>query len=208
MTRDEMISHAIINLDDTSTQFFTGADFNDAIQDCYDGVVAFCETRETSGKLNLEANKTFYHLPTYFSDFLRIIAIWNNQTNRWMTPVGLKELVRLDDRWELRTGQPYLFWPINNEYVAFFPRVTATVGTLDIFYKRIADTLISTSEPDIPLEHQQLFENYLTFDMLDQIEEYAKSMRYWKQYQVNMNDVKRALNGRLSPDLMLRLKEA
>jgi len=207
MTRDQIIEVVRGNLSQDGLDFFTLLDFTDSIQDGYNLAVGYSECIEGYGTIDFVSELTYYDFSTLLTNYLRPLAIFNNNTNRWLEATSLKELQKIDYKWETVHGEPIMFWPINFKYVALFPRPSTATGNMTIFYKKVADTLTGGTTPEIPDECVDVLEQYVTSDMLDQLEEYNKSTRYFKEMQETLEGLKKLVNKRLLPDIILRLRD-
>lgn len=209
MTKGETISKVgealVANL--STEAFLSTDDYNDSFDDIYSFLVALAETRETYGTINLQANLTYYNFAELLPNYLRVIAIFSNQTNRWLDPVNLIQLQQYDSRWEIRTNEPHSFWPVDSKYVAVFPRVSTSAGTLLVFYKQKATTLNNEDTPDIPDENTLSLESGMVSDLLDQFEEFNLSLKHFDAFKLELAKLKQRVNRRqanLFPRLMPR----
>lgn len=198
---DQIAANVQRNLDDLSANFYSLADdIYPSIQDGYNLVAALCETIENSANVNFSSGKVFYNFKSSITDYLRIFGIYNNNTNRWMTPVTLMDLFRLRDNWELASGEPYLFLPIDWKNVAIFPSQATAVGSMTVLYKSTAPTLTINDTPEIPVSEQVVLENYATDDLLDQAQEWVKALGYANLMDSSMDEILRIVRDRQRPN--------
>lgn len=204
MTRDQISDRVQRHLNDEGI-FYTVDDLNDSIQDGYAEVAAFtgCIFKATS--INLTANLTYYDMGALIPDYLAVTSIFNPATKRWLQPTNLRLLEELRSDWELATGNPFLFWPVNFRFIAIYPRVTVSSGTLYIFYRANADTLTGTSTPQFPEENQSVLENYVQCDLQEQAEEFIKAKLEFNSYISSITELKQAQRSFRFPDLPMRL---
>ena len=182
MNRDEIKNRVRDNLLDEGQVHWEDFDLNTAIQDGYDEVALFTQCIEKVATLTLVSNLTYYKMIDYFSDYYRIVAIWNTDTNRWLEPIAISELNESHPRWETLIGQPAFFTPIGIDYVAITKKPLIATSTLLIFYISTANTLAGSTIPTIPISSHEVLEDYATAILLDQTLEYAKSQRYYENY--------------------------
>lgn len=182
MTRDELAARINRNLN-SSGVFYTPDDINDSIQDGYDEVTAFCGTIEKAVSLPFIANLTYYDFATLISDFVGVVAIWNTTTKRWLFPISERKLDQERDNWEIATGTPEYFYPVNYRYVAIYKKPSAAgYGNMYVFYRAAAPTLSGNTTPLLPVEFVDILENYTTADMLEQQREWVKATEEQKEY--------------------------
>jgi hypothetical protein len=204
MTRDQITNRVQKNLNDEGV-FYSSDDLNDSIQDGYAEVAAVTGCIFKGTTVNLTANLSYYDFGSLIPDYLGVTAIFNPTTKRWLSPTNLRLLEDLRDDWELATGNPFLFWPVNFRFVAIYPRVTISSGTLYVFYRATADVLAGITIPQIPEEHQSILENYVTCDLQEQAEEFSKASLEFNSYVAGLKDLKQAIRSYNHPDLVHRL---
>ena len=204
MTRDQIASKVQTSLNDSGI-FLTAADLNDSIQDGYSEVTALTGCIFKATTVNIEANLSYYDFGLLIPDFLAVTAIFNPTTKRWMVPTNLRLLEDLRNDWELAIGNPFLFWPVNFRFVAIYPKLTTSTGTLYVYYRAHADTLTSTSTPQIPDDLQRVLEEYTEGDLLEQSEEFTKAGLSLTKYFKDIQELKQATRTFRIPDLVSRL---
>lgn len=207
MTRDEIKTRVASNLYDSGMVNFTDDTINDSIQDGYDEVSLLTQCIEKIATVSFVDQLTYYNLATLISDYYRVIAIWNNNTNRWLEPIAFGELEEFGSRWETYNGEPSHFSPVGWEYVAIYRKPSTASGNMLVFYKAFADTLAGGSTPVIPAGEGNILEYYSTQDLLDQHLEYAKAQTYWNIYSEQLREVIRDINKRSLPDRLYLLAQ-
>lgn len=204
MTRDQISDRVKNNLNDNGV-FYSAEDINDSLQDGYAEVTAYTGCIFKATTINLVANLSYYDMGSLTPDFLAVTAVFNPITKQWLAPTNLSKLEGLRNDWEVATGNPFLFWPVNFRFMAIFPRVTVSSGTLYVFYRAHADTLLGTSTPQIPEEHQAVLENYVTGDLLEQAEEFTKASVELESYFKTIKDLRDSTRKFRTPDFQSRL---
>lgn len=171
------------NLDDIAGRFFNTADLDNSIQDAYDD--AICLTRAIIKKVTLN----FSTVPYYdfkalgVSDFMAVVAIYNNQTNRFLRDdVTIKHFDQIRDDWELWTGTPDYWAASNFKYTIIIPKQAVASGTFDLYYWATAPLVLPSDTPLLPTDLTKLIEFYSTPDLLEQAEEFTKANDYWETY--------------------------
>lgn len=202
MTLTEITDRVQTNLDDLGANFFDpNADVQPSIQDGYNLITALTESIEGHADVNFQDGLVFYDLTTTgIPDFLRIFGVYNNNTLRWMYPTSMLELYRIRDNWEMATGDPYWFLPIDYKTIALFPAMPVGTGSMTLLYKKKADVLTSNSQPQLPQEHQTVLEYYATDDLLDQAQEWTKALEYAGMMDVTIEQIRKVLRERSQPN--------
>jgi hypothetical protein len=192
MTRDQLTVNIANTLKDAGLSFFTSTDINNAIQDGYDEISAFCHQIDATGNITLVVNKTYYNVPTLLSDFLTVVAVYNNNTKRWLDPTSPRILRDTRWDWENWIGEPKFFFPHSWEYIGIAPKpgILSANPTLTLFYRAQADTLASSSIPKLNTNYNRLIESYAVFDLLTQAREYKKAQSFYKDYIAGIKEYK------------------
>ena len=207
MTRDQIAARLQANLQDLGV-FYETADLNDSIQDGYSEIVSLTGCIFKAARVAQVSNLTYYDMAAYIPDFWAVTAIWNTNTKRWLTPTNIKLLDDLRNDWELANGNPFLFWPVNFRFVAFYPKLATASGYFYIFYRAQADTLSASTIPNIPEDLQGILEDYSTCDLLEQAEEFTKAKLQFTEYVKGIRALKQATRSFRLPDLSTGLANA
>jgi hypothetical protein len=206
VTRSEVKTQVRTGLDEATANFWTDEDLNDSIQDCYDLSTVMTATIEKSMEINLQANLTYYDLRTLIPDFYSVFAVYNPQTRLFLDPSSELLARALRPDWELATGQPRGFFPLNFRYIAIYPRPVVTQGTLKVMYRAAAPTLTSDSTSFLtPQELDPAFEEYVIGDLMAQQVELVKYSRRMQSYLVSLGATKSRQSGRQLPDRLFQL---
>lgn len=200
MTRDEIATQVKTELDDLGASFYeVDKDINPSIQDGYNLISALCEADEGYATINFVDELVYYDFSALISNFLHVIGIFNNTTRRWLNPIGMLDLLRMRDDWELITGQPRYFVPVDWKHCLLNPVLTHATGSMIVMYKAKAGTLSSNSTPNLPPEYQDVLLDYTVDDLLDQCEEFHKAMTYFNLWNTSVDNIKRVIDKRSSP---------
>lgn len=209
MSTKLQIANSIRDFLNDQGYFYNSDDINNSLQDGYDEVAAASGCIEKMVAIPFTLNTVYYDLRTLISDFVCLVGIYNRRVKRWMTPCSCRELDQLRSDWELATGEPFAFWPVNYRYMAIYPAINA-VGTVAInymyiVYKAAADTLADSTEPAIPLPIQgDILEEYTLMDMYEQAEEWTKASLSNKHY-LEKHDELRVLIEKRDQERLVRL---
>lgn len=196
------------HLDDQSAGFFTPTDITDSLQDGYNYVTCLTECIEKIATVDFVAGLCYYNFPNLIPDFGRVFGIFNNDTNRWMEPIGNIELYKLRDDYELTNGEPYWFQPISYQYVMIYPAPAAVTSgqKMTVMYKATAPTISGDLVPNIPSQHQTALEYYSTKDLLTQCEEFYKALKWNELLGSEVEHVRKYMRERTSPNTIYYFK--
>jgi len=195
------------NLDDAGVTFYSEADLTESFEDAYSDIFFF--TRCLIKKVTLPfINRTAYDFKLLgVEDFMCVIAIFNNNTNRWLLDnVTYRDLDAIRSDWELWTGQPAIWCPVNFDLNVIAPYMPDPTGTFDLYYAAKApDITDDTVTPLVASDCQDLFEQYVSCDMLESAEEFGKAIEYFKMYNEELDDYLERVRNLAKRDLLLRI---
>ncbi len=181
-TRDSLAADIRNNLEDAGVTFYSADDVNDAIQDAYDDIAVMSGCIQKSATISFVSLLSYYDFRSLISDYFAVVAIYNNNSNRWMYPDTRRSFDKERSDWELMTGEPFSFCPIDSKRVCIVPRFTVATGNMTVFYRATADTLGATDTPQIHTDMTTLIEHYVTADLLDQQQEFIKADAWFQKY--------------------------
>lgn len=203
MTRDEILSRVRLNLDDAGVTFWSSQDASDSIQDGYDDVAVTTLCIEKTTTLTAVSGLLYYNFYRLISDYICTKAIFNGNTNQWLTPLSISGFRSYDTKWETVPGQPYLYCPVSFEYVALWPVYIGVAQNYTVLYSAQADILGATTVPQIPTQFQTILEDFVTADLLEQAEEDAKADHYWIQYLKKQIQLKQYMLDRMRERILM-----
>lgn len=233
-TRGQIKTNARINLADRGVTFYSEDDLNDSIQDAYDDIAALTQCITKSVDLNFTAYTSYYDFKNNFSvaDYMGTTAIFNYTSNLWLRDdMSLRDLDRIRRDWETWTGTPQFWSPSDPVRIAIAPKVTVNtngvaLGAFDsgsfssafyitgaaptagfrLYYWAVAPTL--ASDNDILLvasDFSDLFENYITGDLLEQAQEFKKAGVFWIEYYKSIEQYAERVKKNNKADLLMRV---
>ena len=202
LTRDDTAARVRFNLDDAGITFFSADDINDSIQDGYDEVVAIARTITNSSAITLTNETSYYNLSSLISDYIHVVALFNDNTNRWLDYYAHVLLRELRSDWELAKGESEGFTVWDGRWISVFPRLVTAAGTITVIYKASANTLVAATVPSIPFQYERILEKYCTMDLLEQSEEWVKAGLWFKDYFTDLAELKKHMNNRILTDMI------
>lgn len=206
LTRDQISARVRVNLNDAGITFYSADDLNDSIQDGYNEVVSISRTIETTATITFVDNLSYYNFSTLISDYLHVIAIYNNNTKKWLDYLPLKVLQEIDGKWETKIGNPKYFTVLDDSYIALFPKLGTATGDMLVVYKASANTLSAATVPTLPESFQHTLEKYSTMDLLEQAEEFTKAIEWFKEYSEQLQELEQQMNSRNTTDRIMQMQ--
>lgn len=186
MTFGELKTDTFRRLQESSTSpvFWTEEDVETALNEGYAELADAAEWYEIERTLDLLASRPYYDLRTVFAEpILSVKAIFNPQTNRWLTPTSPHEEDRRDRRWETVPGEPWRWMRRGWQWVGLLPLVAADSGTVRLRLTSVPPAMVEDS--DVPgfvrALHRGLVE-YALADLWAQDGETTKALEAWQQY--------------------------
>ncbi len=182
MTFSDVKLNVRANLDDAGVTFYSLDDLIDSIQDAYDDI-SF-QAKNIIKKTQISFKTSPYYDFSILEDFIQTIAIFNNNTNRFLKDnLSLRDFDKLRSDWEIWSAIPEWFCPADLKMNVIVPYYgTVPLYKFDLYYAAQAPTLNDSDIPLIKNDSQKLLEWYSTADMLEQAEEYTKALPYWNLY--------------------------
>jgi hypothetical protein len=184
MTFQELQDIVRSNLNDEGVTFWSETDLIESMEDAYADVafLSKCIVRKVS--IPFEATPYYDFALLGVQDFLCVTAIFNENTNRWIhDDLSYRDFDKVRDDWELWTGTPQYWAPVNFELNCIVPYMPEPVGNMTLYYaSKAPNNFDPTDTPLLATDVQKLLEYYCTGDMLEQAEEYVKANMYFEQY--------------------------
>lgn len=174
------------------------SDVNDAINEGLEELSDATEFYEQSSILKLRDEATYYDLRTALpSTVLRITAIYDSTTNRWLIPADVSDFDYYGVRqWELARGNPINFLVRGLWWLGLFPAI-ATGYSIRVQYRGIHPPLqYSTESPQqLPETYHSSLVDYAVYTLLADDNEASAAMRYWQRYKAAESELARKGSG-------------
>ncbi|MGQ9845893.1 MAG: hypothetical protein ACUVQP_00110 [Bacteroidales bacterium] len=171
--------------------FFTDADIYDSLMDGYTTICMYTGLLNKQYNLPIVANQVYYDL-SHLSDYLRIVAVYNPNTNKFLTAITYTVLNKSLLQWELTAGTPQFYCPFPVNMIAFYPHYAVKPQhDLTIYYKAWESNFYSQGDIDLPDAAEDCLINYVVSDLYDQILEIEKSKIRWTKFINELNEIKR-----------------
>lgn len=185
-------------LDESGTVFYTDADINEAIDAGYDEISDATEFFERQANIPLLKRRTYFDMTTNLSDtFLSPRRAYHPTTNRWLSPSDTREMdFHTYTQWELTEGSPQKMLMRGNWWLGIFPKETADIGVIRLYYTSIPDAMEDSAEPAFPKEFHPGIIEFVLSDLLGQARETKKSLSHWAAYIGYQDGLKSYVEGR------------
>ena len=208
-TRGQIKTTVRTNLNDNGITFWSEDDLNDSFQDAYDDIVCISQCIVKSTIVNWIPDLVYYNPITdlSISDYLAPVAIFNLSTNLWLRDdLNLRDLDRLRRDWECWVGTPQFWCSSDPLHFAIAPHLNVGTPSFKLLYWATAPLLTSDSNTLLTASDvQNLFEFYVTADMLEQAQEYVKASEYWTKYYNSLQEYSARVKTNNKSDLLLRV---
>jgi len=206
----QIIDNVIVRLEDPDYKFFSVSDLVLAYNNALDEIADATEIHELTAMVRRKKAAPYADLRGILGpDALRVTAVWNPNTNRWLEPTTPEELDSLHGRkWEGR--QDYSRWwfmrglyflgtypacpddtsPLRLHYAATFPHVVEDGGLV---------TGTST-KAELPSDFSDAIENHMLYELFAQRKETEKSLMHYRDYATHEKELSDLANNRMRRD--------
>lgn len=108
---------------------------------------------ETTAAWNVPAATTYFHMLSYFSDWMVPLRI-TTSTGQKVRPARVEELTALDTNWQDSAGAPYRYAAAGADFLALYQQPPSTGTTLSVTYVQAPVALVNPADtPQIPAEY-------------------------------------------------------
>lgn len=188
----QIIDSVIVRLEDPEYKFFSLSDLVLAYNNAQDEIADATEVNELTAMVQRKKGAPYADLRGILGpDALRVTAVWNPSSSRWLEPITVEELDNLHGRkWERR--QDYSRWwfmrglyflgtyptcendisPLRIHYAAMFPHVKENGGLVTGL----------TSKAELPSDFSDAIENHMLYELFAQRKETGKSLANYEEY--------------------------
>jgi hypothetical protein len=182
-----------LNESATSPVFWEEGDVGDALNEGMEELADATEFYEGTFPISLVMNCTYYnllllfapHAPDFENEPLRVTAVFNSQTNTWLTPASVRDLEADSLRWEVVTGPPEKFFMRGLWLLGLFPKPPANIGTVVAHGVAVPPNMtLATDIPPFPIDFHPALIEYALFDLLSQDGETKEALEHWDAYVV------------------------
>ena len=207
----------LTRLEDPSQRFFSTDDLIGAYNDALDELSEATEIHESSVVVKRKKWSAYHDLRGYLPpDALRVTAVWNMTTSKWLHPTTPREL---DDtvgrQWEWKPDSSSRWWWMRGLFfLGAYPVPSNDTSPLKVYYASLiphADSSVSLSRgldsrtSVIPPDFEDAIEHYMMYTLLAQRKETGKSLQFWQRYKDGESALTNTAKNRMRRDRTPRM---
>lgn len=209
-TAQQIIDRVLVRLEDPDNRFFSTADLVGAYNDALDELSETTEVNETYVVVKRRKWAPYIDLRGYLPpDALRVTAVWNMNTSKWLHPTTPREL---DDtvgrQWEWKPDQSRWWWMRGLYFLGAYPVPGDDVSPLRVHYASLlphveeAGGLATglTQRAPLPPDFADPIEHYMMYTLLAQRKETQKSLSFWQRYKEHEDELSNIARNRMRRD--------
>jgi hypothetical protein len=133
--------------------FYPSAEIVAALNEAQRFFVLLTLGLETTQPWNVPAATTFFHMLTFFTDWMVPLRI-TTSTGAKVRPSRFEDLGALDSNWRNSPGAPYRYAAAGADFLALYRQPAGSGTTLSVTYARAPVPLVNdTDVPEIPEEY-------------------------------------------------------
>jgi hypothetical protein len=215
-TAAQTIDRVRLRLEDPDGVFFNTGDFVRSYNDALDEISEQTEIRETSVYVRRRKWSVYTDLRGILPpNALRITAIWNPSTEKWLDPTTVREMdATVGRQWEANIGVTRWWFMRGLWNLGTYPIAGDDSSPLRIHYTSMLDHIEEdgglvtglTSKPlDLPPDFTVAIENYMMYDLLAERREVKKSLDYFGKLQEQIPALKNLAENRTRRDRTPRM---
>jgi hypothetical protein len=194
-TAGSIIGRVITRLEDEDYRFFDQNDLILAYNDALDEISDATEISETYITVKRRKKALYADLRAVLpSSALRVTAVWNLATQKWLDPTTVTELDDAHGRqWEDKPGSSRWWFMRGLWFLGAYPVPGDDLQSLRIHYADLLSHISATggltsgltSSTALPPDFTDAIENYMLYQLWAQRKETTKSLDHFKLYQLH-----------------------
>lgn len=194
-TPQEMINSVIVRLEDPNYDFFSLDDLVLAYNNALDEVADATEINEQTAMVKRKKGAVYADLRGVLPlNALRVTAVWNPNTLRWLSPTTVEELDSYQGRkWETRKDESRWWFMRGLYFLGTYPVAADDVSPLRIHFSATFPHVSSSggivtglgSRVELPPDASDCIENHMLYELYAQRKETQKSIWHYEQYLKN-----------------------
>jgi len=201
-------------LRDMESVRYTDQDLVDAYNDALDEIADATEFYELSAVVKRRKWALYTDLRGILPpEFLRVKAVWNMSTNRWLDPTDIRELdLRLTRGWEKNANLSRWWFMRGMWHLGAYPVPGDDYSNLKVYYASLVPH-ISLGDVDFvpsgtfpfPPDFNCAIEFYMLFSLLADAGETQKALGFWSQYAELEEQLKAMVQQRMTRDRIVHM---
>jgi hypothetical protein len=209
-TAAQTIARVKVSLEDPQGKFFTTDDYVRAYNDALDEISEATEIYESSVYVKRRKWAVYTDLrgalpPTA----LRVTAIWNPLSQKWLDPTTVRELdATVGRHWERSADQTRWWFMRGLWYLGAYPVASDDTSPLRVHFSALMPHVKAlgglgsglTTSPDLPPDFHEAIENYMLYELMGERKEVDKSLEYYKRFMAQIPLLKDMGENRMRKD--------
>jgi hypothetical protein len=206
----QIIDNVIVRLEDPEYKFFSTSDLVLAFNNALDEIADATEINELKAMVKRKKGAPYADLRGVLGpNALRVTAVWNPNTNRWLEPITVEELDSNHGRfWEGRQDSSRWWFMRGLYYLGTYPTCPDDTSPLRIHYSATFPHVVEngglvtglTSKPDLPPDFSDAIENHMLYELFAQRKETQKSLAHYRDYVTHEKMLFDLANNRMRRD--------
>jgi hypothetical protein len=188
----DLIDSVIVRLEDPEYKFFSTSDLVLAYNNAMDEIADATEINELTAMVKRKKGSPYADLTGVLPyNVLRVTAVWNPNSARWLEPISVEELdSNHGRRWERRKDESRWWYMRGLYFLGTFPTCPDDVSPLRIHYAATFKHVVengglvtgTTTRPDLPPDFTEAIENHMLYELYAQRKETEKSLAHYQNY--------------------------
>jgi hypothetical protein len=209
-TAQQIIDRVLVRLEDPDQRFFSTDDLVLAYNDALDELSEATEVNENYVTVKRRKLAAYVDLRGYLPpDALRVTAVWNPNTSKWLAPTTTRELDEyLGRQWENKPDESRWWWMRGIYFLGSYPVSGRDDNPLRVHYSTMlphieVDGGLSTgltSSVALPPDMAEAIEHYMMYMLLVQKKESVKALDYWMLYKKHEQELRDLAHNRMRRD--------
>jgi len=212
----QTIEKVRLRLEDPDGVFFVPGDYVRSYNDALDEISEQTEIRETSVFVKRKKWAVYTDLRGILPpNALRITAIWNPASEKWLDPTTVREMdLSVGRQWETNVGLTRWWFMRGLWHLGTYPIASTDNSPLRIHYTTRLDHITDSdsrvtghsSQPlDLPPDFAVAIENYMMYDLLAERKEVKKALDFYVKFQEQIPVLKNLAENRTRRDRIPRM---
>jgi hypothetical protein len=209
-TASTIIERVRVRLEDPNARFFTTSDLVGAYNEALDELAEATEVNENYVTVKRRKWAPYADLRGYLPpDALRVTAIWNPSTSKWLHPVTVQQLDEtLGRKWEFKPDQSRWWWMRGLYFLGTYPVVGNDTTPIRVHYVSILPHVEEngglvtglTTSASLPPDFSEAIEHYMMYALLPQKKEGMKALEHYQRYKEHEGELEDLAKNRMRKD--------
>ena len=206
----EIINNVIVRLEDPEYKFFSLSDLVLAYNNALDEIADATEINELTAMVKRKKGSPYADLRGVLGpNALRVTAVWNPATSRWLEPTTVEELDSHKGRyWEGEKDYSRWWFMRGLYFLGTHPTCGNDISPLRIHYSATFNHVEQdgglvtglSSKVELPSDFSDAIENHMLYELYAQRKETEKSLSHYADYVTHEKDLFDLANSRMRRD--------